>query len=70
MMSEFDVKELSDYLINEGLHEDVVAAIYDNRITGAILVNLTESDLKELAPTIGDRVTLRKLIDRVCKVNI
>ena len=69
VVTELNVEELSNYLCNKGLHEDVVAAIHDNKITGAIFVCLTKSDLKELAPTIGARITLRNLINKVCKVN-
>ena len=40
---EWDLEELSDYLRTKGLHEDIVAAVYDNRITGSLFVSLTEN---------------------------
>ena len=67
--TEWDSEELASYLTEKGLHEDVVANIISNRITSGLFLDLEESDLKELAPAIGDRVTLRKILDEERKVS-
>ena len=50
------------------MHEDVVSAVLGNRINGELFLSLSESDLKELAPAIGDRVCLRKILEEARKV--
>ena len=35
-----------------------------------IFLNLTEEDLKELAPAIGDRIGLRRILEQARKVCI
>ncbi len=42
----------------------VADAVVDNDISGELLVELTEAEIKEIAPKIGDRVRLRKLISQ------
>ena len=41
---------LAEYLSAEGVHEDVVAEIIDNRITCALFLDLEEEDLKTWPP--------------------
>ena len=66
----FDFQEFGDYLLKEGVHEDVVSAIVSNRICSETFLDSTESDLKELAPTIGDRIRLRNIIEEGRKVSL
>lgn len=63
-----DFEEFGDYLLQNGLHEDVVATVISNRICSETFLHLTESDLKELAPTVGDRIRLRKILEDTRKV--
>ena len=67
-MDELDCEAFGEYLLEKGLHEDVVATITSNRICSETFVALTESDLKELTPTIGDRIRLRNILEETRKV--
>ena len=65
-----DCVEFSEFLVKEGFHEDVVSAFSSNRICGLTFVQLTEDDLKEMLPVIGDRVRIRKLLSEIRKVGL
>jgi len=65
---EWDSDDFAAFLTSEGLHDDVVTKIIDNRVTSALFIELSEDDLKELAPVIGDRMALRKVLERAKKV--
>lgn len=54
--------EFSEYLTREGVHEEIIAKFSDNRICGETFCDLTEEDLKELLPVVGDRVRIRRLL--------
>ena len=56
MMDKLSCEEFSDFLEEQGAHGDVIAAFHRNRINGEAFLNLSEDDLKELLPVIGDRV--------------
>ena len=60
---------LAEYLTAEGIHEDVVAKIIDNRISCALFLDLGEEDLKDLATMIGDRIALRNVLGKARKVH-
>lgn len=64
---EWDDDQFSDYLKSSGLHEDVISAIVDNRVSSKLFLE-SEADLKELAPSIGDRLYLRKILEEARKV--
>ena len=49
-----ECEEFADYLLAKGLHEEVVSKIVANRIDGLLFVGLSEDEIKELAPAIGD----------------
>lgn len=66
---DWDSEAFADYLRAKGLHEDVISAVVDNRINSVLFLSLTESDLKELAPAIGDRLCLRKILEEAKKVS-
>ena len=61
-------KDFAHFLEAEGLHEDIVSAFVDNRICRQTFLALTEDDLKELLPIIGDRVRIREVLQRERKV--
>ena len=42
--------------------------VISNRVASALIVELNEDDLKELAPAVGDRIALRKFLERIKKV--
>ena len=68
VMDGFDFEAFGDFWLEKGLHEDVVATIISNRICSETFLDLTEIDLKELAPTIGDRIRLRNILEETRKV--
>ena len=72
VMTEFSVEWDSDgfaaFLTSEGFHEDIISNVIENRISSALFIELSDDDLKELAPTIGDRMVLRKVLERAKKV--
>ena len=60
-----DCTGFSEFLVREGFHDDIVLAFSSNRVYGHTFVQLTEDDLKELLPVIGDRVRIRKLLNEI-----
>ena len=63
LSTEWDSKEFVTYLTDTGLHKDVIANALTNRVTSTWFLDLTESDLKELA--LGDRLALRRILEGV-----
>ena len=61
-LEDFTVDELEDYLEDKGVSEDVVRNFGRNRISGAAFLRLTEDDLRELVPLIGERTSVRELL--------
>ena len=62
-IEEMGIDEFCDYLLEEKeFHSDVVTSFSRNRISGATFMGLSEDDLKDLVPVIGDRVNVRKLL--------
>jgi len=55
-------------LHKQGFHEDVVSSFAQNRICGTAFCKLTDEDLKDLLPVLGDRACMRKLLYDVKKV--
>ena len=43
--------------------DDVAQVVLDNGLSGAELLDLTDYELKEVAPKLGPRTALKKLID-------
>ena len=66
----WDCEEFSDYLREKGVHCDPIESIVANRIDSGLFISLSESDLKELAPVIGDRICLRKILEEARKVSV
>lgn len=62
LVKQLNCEDFTEFLEVEGAHEDVVAAFSNNRINGEAFVNLSEEDLKELVPIVGDRVFVRELL--------
>lgn len=62
-IEEMEVDEFCDYLMQDkGVHSEVVISFNRNRISGATFLELSEDDLRDLVPVIGDRVNVRKLL--------
>ena len=57
----YSVEELYDFLRDNNVSSDVSDRVKSNQINGELFLELTSDELKEIAPVLGDRVTLRKL---------
>ena len=68
-LDSWDCDEFAEFLRRKGLH-DVIDSIATNRIDSGLFLNLTGNDLKELAPVIGDRICLRKILEEARKVGV
>jgi len=53
---------LQVFLTSEGVHDDIVSNVIANCVTSALFIELSDEDLKELAPTLGDRMALKKVL--------
>lgn len=67
---DFSCEDFAAYLQDNGVHEDVVANVNYNRVTSCIFLDLAEDDLKEIAPAVGDRIVLRKILQQARKVPV
>ncbi len=61
-LADFTVEDVEEYLEDYGVSDDVVTNFRRNRVTGAAFLKLTEDDLRELVPLIGERTNLRDLL--------
>ena len=66
--ADWDSDDFVAYLTEKGLHNDIITKVMDNRINRAVFLDLTEEYLKELAPAIGDRLALRRILEQARKV--
>ena len=62
------IDEFAERLVEEGIEDEVVKTFEENRISGAVFLQLQEDDLKELVPVIGDRVKVRQLLREATQV--
>ena len=68
MIEGMNCEDLANFLETENVHEDVTSAFIKNRICGQAFLNLSNDDLKELIPVIGDRVCVRGVLEKARKV--
>ena len=54
-MTDASVDEVKEYLLQRGICQEVAASFATNQVTGLAFLRLTESDIKELVPSIGIR---------------
>ena len=55
------VEGMHDFLAKNNISADVLASLEDNGVTGAVFLELTGDNLKEMAPRMADRVILRRI---------
>ena len=60
-----NIEELSDHLVEKGVHEDMSATFKSNRISGKVFLKLSDENLKELIPTVGDGVLVKELLEGI-----
>ena len=68
MIEGMNCEDLANFLETENVHEDVTSEFIKNRICGQAFLNLSNDDLKELIPVIGDRVCVRGVLEKASKV--
>ena len=62
-LEKFSCDELSDYLKKTNqLSNSAIEILQENRVDGVIFLELTDNDLREIIPTLGDRKHLLKII--------
>lgn len=61
-------EEVKEYLLKKGITEKICEDFYNNDICGQAFFNLTESDLKEMVPSIGVRTKVREILKEHRKV--
>lgn len=60
--ADFTVEDVEEYLEDKGISDDIVRNFRRNLVTGAAFLRLTEEDLRELVPLVGERTILRELL--------
>lgn len=60
-----NVLELGKFLVDHGIEEETVQNFVRNKVCGDTFSKLTQEDLKELVPLIGNRVKVRELMQKV-----
>lgn len=60
-IASFTVDELCTYLEKENFSADVIEAFYENEVNGSLFLDLSEENMKEVSPTLRERIRLRKL---------
>lgn len=68
VIKDLNVEDFSEFLLEKGVHEEVASLFVSNRISGSIFLKLSEGDLKEIIPTIGDRILVKELLNQVSQV--
>ena len=67
-MEDYTVAQVQAFLLEKEIPGDVVDSFSRNHICGQAFLNLTEDDLKELAPLIGIRTKIRRFMKEQQKV--
>ena len=70
LIKELNREDFGDFLLEKGVDQEVASLFVSNRISGSVFLKLTEDELKELIPTIGDRILVKELLKEVSQVLI
>ena len=60
--SDYTIDELAKFLLERGVCEEVIDNFKKNQVSGRVFLVLTEDDLKELVPIIGQRTEIRAIL--------
>lgn len=69
LIMSMDIIEFCSWLEEKELDGEIVQRFSKNKICGCTYLGLTEEDLKELLPVIGERVHVRQLLKEIKQVN-
>ena len=66
-LSSFTPQEVSNFLKteNHAISEEVLTAIVSHKIDGEVFLQLNEEYLREIAPFLGDRIKLKRIISDI-----
>lgn len=64
VLKDLTVTDLCCYLEEAGVHEDVTRSFIQNRIDSLGFLSLTDDELKELIPVVGDRISVRRIKEK------
>ena len=64
-VKDMSVEELWHYLEEKNIEKPIRDNIRQHKIDGSMFVSLSDEELKELAPLLGDRLCLKRLISEV-----
>lgn len=56
------VEELCAFLGTAGVEKPILEKILQHKIDGSVFLQLSDDDLKELSPLLGDRIKLKRLL--------
>ncbi len=64
--SNFTVEDVTSFLRENvpGISADVLSNIITQKIDGEILSELSDSEMREIAPLLGDRLKIKRVIKR------
>lgn len=66
-VEKYSCNEIVDYVKERipGISDSVLSAIAENKIDGETFLEIDEDSLREIAPLIGDRAKLKKIISQL-----
>lgn len=67
VVSRYSTEELCDYLPGEVHQDAVLDTLREHDISGRIFVSLTEDDLKDLFPVLGERLSITTVLRQLKK---
>jgi len=69
-IEDFSHQQLADYLATSvGIRSEAVSAFQTNLINGVTFLSMSEDDIKDLLPVIGDRILIRNLLKKLREVD-
>lgn len=61
------IEEFCEFMRGKNVSEEVIEAIESNKITKELFFQMNESDVKEIAPLLADRLIIRKMMEEKTK---
>lgn len=61
-IEKLDCKQFSKYLLRSGYCKSIAAAFLNHKICCRSFLELTDADLRDILPLVGDRIHMRKLL--------
>ena len=70
MFTELDVLQLKEYLAGKKISSKALECLASQMVSGLSLTLLSNEDMKEVIPMLGDRVIVRNIIQNLKQVSI